>query len=99
MMEKLEPDLAKRGQNFSENTSGRCFFTPPSMRNRPKPIFGDFNGFPQILVGFQSVSIDFLSFSISFSRLQSILISFNQFDPAKNAGIDCWAPRPSELQQ
>ena len=35
--------------------------------------------FPQILVDFQSISIDFLSFSISSSQLQSILISFNQF--------------------
>ena len=43
--------------------------------------------FPQSLVDFQSILIDFLSFSISFSQLQSILISFDQFDSVKNAGI------------
>ena len=36
---------------------------------------------------FESISIDFLSFSISFSQFQSILISLNHFDSVKNAGI------------
>ena len=43
--------------------------------------------FLQILVDFLSISIDLLSFSISFNQSQSILISFNQFDSVKNAGI------------
>ena len=57
-------------------------------------IFGNFNGFsPRFSsTGNQSISIDFLSFSISFSRFSSvifnqvlsILIYFNQFDLVKN---------------
>ena len=35
--------------------------------------------FPQILVDLQSISIDFLSFSITFSQHQSTSINFNQF--------------------
>ena len=35
--------------------------------------------FLQIFVDFQSISIDFWSFSTSFSQFQSILINFNQF--------------------
>ena len=56
----------------------RCFSTPPSMRNRRSQFCDDFNGFP-ILFDFQSISIDFLSFSISFSQFQSVLINVNQF--------------------
>ena len=44
------------------------------------------NSFSAISMGFssdsrriQSISIEFLSFSISFSQLQSVLINFNQF--------------------
>ena len=55
------------------------FFRPTFHAKWPKPIFGDFNGFPPILVDFQLISIDFLSFSISLSQFQSVLISFNQF--------------------
>ena len=57
----------------------RCFFAPPSMRNRRSQFSAISMVFPQILVDFESISIDFLSCSISFSQLQSILISFNQF--------------------
>ena len=38
-----------------------------------EPLLGNFDGFSQILVDFQSISSCFLSFSISFSQLQSIL--------------------------
>ena len=58
----------------------RCFFRPTFHAKWPKPIFDDFNGFPpdscRLSIDFE---IDFLSFSISFSQLQSILIIFNQF--------------------
>ena len=57
----------------------RCFSTPPSMRNRRSQLSANSMVFLQILVNFQSISIDFLSFSISFSQLQSVLINFNQF--------------------
>ena len=50
-----------------------------------KAIFGDFNGFSPDSCRF---SIDFDGFPLSFNQLQSILISFNQFDLVKNAGID-----------
>ena len=57
-----------------------CFFHPTFHHAKsPKLIFSDFNGvFPQILVDSQSISFDFLSFSIRFSQLQSVLINFNQ---------------------
>ena len=38
----------------------------------------DFNGFPPDSGRFQSISIDFLSFSISFSQFRSVLISLTQ---------------------
>ena len=64
------------------------FFHPAFRAKSPGPIFSDFNGFPpDFLVDFQSVSIDFLSFSMSFRQLQSVLISFNQFDSVRNTGI------------
>ena len=53
--------------------------------------------FPQILVNFQSIFIDFCHFqsvSVSFSEFQ-ILISFNQFDSVNNAGI-YWQPEGGE---
>ena len=62
---------------FSERV--RCFFAPPFMRNRRNQFLVISIGFPQILVDFQSISFDFLSFSISFSQPQSALINFNQF--------------------
>ena len=43
--------------------------------------------FPQMLVNLQSISIDFLFFSIGFNQLQSIIISLNQFGSVKNGGI------------
>ena len=54
----------------------RCFFAPPSMRNGRSQFSVISNGFPPDSC---RISIDFLSFSISFSQLQSILISSNQF--------------------
>ena len=56
-----------------------AFFTPPSTRNRRSQYSAISMGFPQMFVDFQSISFDFLSFSISFSQLQSVLINFNQF--------------------
>ena len=67
------------------------FFHPTFHAKSQKAKFRQFQWvFLQILVDFQSMLIDFLSFSISFSQLQSVLISlisFNQFDPIENAGI------------
>ena len=57
-----------------------CFFNPPSMRNRRSQFSAISMGFPQILNDFQSTSIKFLSFSISFGQLQSVLITYNQFE-------------------
>ena len=58
----------------------RCFFRPTFHAKWSKPIFDDFNGFPpdscRLSIDFE---INFLSFSISFSQFQSILIIFNQF--------------------
>ena len=54
----------------------RCFLAPPSMRNCGSQFLAISMIFRQILVDFQSISIDLASFSISFSQLQSILISF-----------------------
>ena len=49
------------------------------MRNRRTQFLAISMVFPQNLVDFQSNSIDFLSFSISFRQFQSVSISFNQF--------------------
>ena len=43
----------------------------------PKPIFGDFKGLPP---DSPRLSIDFDRLSVIFNQLQSIPISFNQFD-------------------
>ena len=53
------------------------FFAPASMRNRRSQLSAISMVFPQILVICQSISIDFLSFSISFNQLHSVFISFN----------------------
>ena len=57
------------------------------MRNRRSQFSAISMVLLQILIDFPSILIDFLLFSISFSQLQSILISFNQFDLVKNAQI------------
>ena len=41
----------------------RCFFAPPSMRNCQSQFSAISKVFPQILVDFQSILMDFLSFS------------------------------------
>ena len=57
----------------------RCFLAPPSMRNRRSQFSAISTVFPQMLIDFQSISIAFLSFSISFGQFQSIWISCNRF--------------------
>ena len=57
----------------------RCFFAPPSMRNRRSQFQAISMGFPP---DFRRLSIHFdrfWSFSTSFSQFQSILINFTQF--------------------
>ena len=60
-------------------------FFAPSMRNRRSQFSAISMVFLQILVDFQSISIDFCHFQSASVRLK---ISFNQFDSVKNAGID-----------
>ena len=56
----------------------KCFFRPHLPCKIVEPNFRRFQWFsPQILVGFQSILVDFLSSSISFSQFRSISISFN----------------------
>ena len=53
----------------------RCFFAPPSVRDLWSQFSAISMVLPQILVDFQSVSIDFchsLSFSVSFNQLRSV---------------------------
>ena len=69
---------------------GNCVRYPP-LRYYLEKVLRDMGGFshwaakvisvvfPQILVDFQSISIDFLAFSISLSQPESILIHLNQF--------------------
>ena len=54
----------------------RCFFHPTFHAKSPKPIFGDFNGFPPDS-GRRSIHSD--RFSVFFNQFQSVSISFNQF--------------------
>ena len=74
-----------RSMSITKDSSRlRCFFAPPSMRNRRSQFSAYFTGFPPILVDLESISADFLSI---FNQFQSILTSFNQFqfDSVKNS--------------
>ena len=74
----------------------RCFFRPTLCGKLSKPIFGDFNGFPLILVDFQCISNDSLSFSISFSQFQSASISCNQLQSVSSSISLTW-PKTAEF--
>ena len=91
-----EPMARKRNQVHSNTNRApfnckkpffRCFFTPPSMRKIAEANYWRVQSFSP--ASRQIHSIDFLSFSISFSQFQSVptnLISFNQFESVKSAG-------------
>ena len=66
---------------FSALAHLQVFFAPPSMRNRRSQFSAISHGFPPDSRRLSSVSI---GFGVIFNQLQSILMSFYQFDSAKN---------------
>ena len=59
-----------------------------------KPIFGNFR-LSSTCIPFRLVFCHFQSLSVNVNQLQLILISFDQFDSVKNAGI-YWQPEGGE---
>ena len=80
---KMPAFFVGKQQEIPGRPAGRSLFVPPGFPGTPGRCPGDFSyvyvplSFLKILVDLQSISIDFLSFSISSNQFQSILISFN----------------------